>query len=71
LFLCCVCFVVATFICMFCIFITYSTSYCCHYKLMDPHVCACAHMRVCVCNEPDHLSFTWFWFRIGTSGGLL
>jgi hypothetical protein len=28
--LCCFCFVVAAFICMFCIFMTYSTSYCCH-----------------------------------------
>jgi hypothetical protein len=25
---------------MFCIFMTYSTPYCCHYKLMDPwNVC--------------------------------
>jgi hypothetical protein len=34
--LCCFCFVVAAFICMFCIFMTYSTSCCGHYKLMDP-----------------------------------
>jgi hypothetical protein len=30
---------------MFCIFMTYSTSYCWHYKLMDPwniYVCVCA-----------------------------
>jgi hypothetical protein len=40
LFLCCFCFVVAAFICMFCIFMTYSTSYCCCYKLIDPwNVC--------------------------------
>jgi hypothetical protein len=31
-FLCCACFVTAAYICIFCIFITYSTSYCCHYK---------------------------------------
>jgi hypothetical protein len=36
LFLCCFSFVVAAFICMYCIFMTYSTSCCCHYKLMDP-----------------------------------
>jgi len=38
------CFVVVAFICMFCIFMTYSISYCCHYKLMDPW-----NMCVCVC----------------------
>jgi hypothetical protein len=32
LFLCCFCSVVAAFICMFCFFMTYSTSYCCHYE---------------------------------------
>jgi hypothetical protein len=30
------CFVVAAFICLFCIFMTYSTSYCCYDKLTDP-----------------------------------
>jgi len=42
LFLCC-CFVAAAFICMFRIFMTYSTSYCCYYELTDPWnvVCAC------------------------------
>jgi hypothetical protein len=36
LFLFCFCFVVAiAFICIFCIFMPYSTSYCCHYKLTD------------------------------------
>jgi hypothetical protein len=35
LFLYCCCFVVAAFICIFCIFMTYSTYYCCHYNLMD------------------------------------
>jgi hypothetical protein len=29
------CFV-APFVCILCIFMTYSTSYCCHYKLKDP-----------------------------------
>jgi hypothetical protein len=33
---CLCCFVVAAFICLFCIFMTYSTSCCCYYKLMDP-----------------------------------
>jgi len=28
--------VVAAFICMFFIFMTYSTSYCCYYKLLYP-----------------------------------
>jgi hypothetical protein len=40
LLLCCICFVFAAFIFMFCIFMTYSTSCCCHYKLTDPcNVC--------------------------------
>jgi len=40
LFLYCFCFVVAAFICMFCIFMTYSISSCRHYKLIDPcNVC--------------------------------
>jgi hypothetical protein len=30
------CFVLSAFICMLCIFMTYFTSYCCHYKLRDP-----------------------------------
>jgi hypothetical protein len=34
--LCYFCFVLSAFICIFCIFMTYSTSYCCHYKLKDP-----------------------------------
>jgi ABC-type transport system involved in multi-copper enzyme maturation permease subunit len=46
LFLCCFCFVVAAFICMFCSFMTYSTSYCCHYELKDPRcVCVCVRER--------------------------
>jgi hypothetical protein len=45
LFLRYLCFVVAAFICMFCIFMTYSTSCCCHYGLIDPwNVC----MYVCI-----------------------
>jgi hypothetical protein len=49
LFLYCFCFVVAAFICMFCIFMTCSTYYCCHYKLMDPlYVCVCVCMYVCM-----------------------
>jgi hypothetical protein len=32
----CFCFVVAAVLCMFCIFMTYFTSYCCHYELRDP-----------------------------------
>jgi hypothetical protein len=44
------CFVVAAFICKFYIFMTYSTSYCCHYRLMDPrNVCKCVCVCVCVC----------------------
>jgi len=42
---CVVCFVVAAFICMFCNFMTHSTSYYCHYKPMDPW-CACVHACV-------------------------
>jgi len=43
---CLCCFVLSAFICMLCIFMTYSTSYCCHYKLKDPwNVC----MYVCIC----------------------
>jgi hypothetical protein len=43
-------FIVAAFICMFCICMIYSTSYCCHYKLMDPwNVCMYARICVCVC----------------------
>jgi hypothetical protein len=34
--LCCFYFVTAAFICMFCVFMTYSTSFCCHDKIMDP-----------------------------------
>jgi len=45
LFMCCY-FVVAAIIYIFCIFMTYSTSYCCYYKLIDSwNVCA----RMCVC----------------------
>jgi len=45
LFLCCYCFV-AGFIYMFYIFMTYSTSFCCHYKLIDPwNMC----VRACAC----------------------
>jgi len=40
LFLCCFYFVLAVFICMFCIFMTYFKPCCCHYKLTDPwYVC--------------------------------
>jgi hypothetical protein len=43
--LCCFCFVLSAFACMLCIFMTYSTSYCCHYKLKDPwNVCVCITM---------------------------
>jgi len=38
----CFCFVVAAFISMFCIFMTYSTSYSYHYILMDPWI----HVRI-------------------------
>jgi hypothetical protein len=49
----CFCFVVAAFICMFCIFMTYSTFCCCHYKLKDPwNVC----MYVCMCLEAEEIS---------------
>jgi len=39
---------------MLCIFMTYSTSYCCHYKLKDPwNVCVCVwereRERECAC----------------------
>jgi hypothetical protein len=44
LFLCCFCFVVAPFISVFCFFMTYSASCCCHYKLTDPR-----NMCMCVC----------------------
>jgi hypothetical protein len=48
--LCCFCFVVAAFIGMFYIFMTYSTSYCYHCKLKDPwNVCIYACMYVCTC----------------------
>jgi len=45
--LCCVCFVVPIFICIFCIFMTYSTSYCCHYELTDPWKCVCVFWKKC------------------------
>jgi hypothetical protein len=41
-------FAVAAFMWMFCILMTYPTSYCCHYKLMDPWN-ACMHVHACVC----------------------
>jgi hypothetical protein len=50
--LCCFCFVLSAFLCMLCIFMNYSTSYCCHYKLKDPwNVCVyiCVCVGVCVC----------------------
>jgi acetolactate synthase regulatory subunit len=49
LFLCCFCFVVSAFICMFCIFMIYSTSCCCHYKLKGMDACVCVCVCVCVC----------------------
>jgi hypothetical protein len=40
--LCYFSFVLSAFICVLCTFMTYSTSYCCHYKLTDPwNVCMC------------------------------
>jgi hypothetical protein len=42
----CFCVVfVAAFINMFCTFMTYSTSYCCHYKLMDAWTNVCMYYR--------------------------
>jgi hypothetical protein len=46
--LCCFCFVLSAFICMLCIFMTYSTSCCCHYKHKDTW-----NVRVCIQNFPD------------------
>jgi len=53
LFLCCFCSVIAAFICMFSIFMTYSTSYSCHYKLMHPWN-ACSSQ-----SELYYLSMQW------------
>jgi hypothetical protein len=40
------CFVLSAFICMLCIFMTYSTSYFCHYKLRDLwNICMYVCMR--------------------------
>jgi len=44
LFLCCFGLLLSAFLCMLCIFMTYSTSYRCHYKLMDP-----LYVRMYVC----------------------
>jgi len=53
LFLCCFCFVVAAFICMFCIFTTYSTSYCWFYELMGPR-------NVCMyTSTPPYVYMSW------------
>jgi len=53
LFLCCFCFVVAAFICMFSTFMAYPTSYCCHYKLMDPWVVSwCPLCSLCFYTSP-------------------
>jgi hypothetical protein len=56
LFLCCFYFVVAAFICMVCIFMTYSTSYWFHYKLTDPwNVCVYVCVCMCVCVTEHHV----------------
>jgi len=51
----CFCFILSAFICMLCTFKTYSTSYCCHYKLKDPwYLCMYIYMYLNTFNTICH-----------------